>query len=151
MWDTDWPRAGSPKLRMHVDKCTFGVGTKQMCFIVVCCFQQNISLLSFYPQPPLPSNHRLIWSETGMLGFCSECKKSNPAQLINWEKFSQPVSSWASSMLLFLLNASVVFYRLHWLSVIVDSSLQIANSRYSSFYCMESSVLRVRGLVPSKS
>lgn len=77
MWDAGWPRAGSPKLRMHVDKCTFGDGRKQMCFVVVCCFQLNILLLSFYILSP-PSNRDSHSGENGQRedGFVESLRRA---------------------------------------------------------------------------
>lgn len=77
MWDAGWPRAGSPKLRMHVDKCTFGDGRKQMYFVVVCCFQLNILLLSFYIPSP-PSNRDSHSGENGQRedGFVESLRRA---------------------------------------------------------------------------
>lgn len=127
MWDAGWPRAGSPKLRMHVDKCTFGDGRKQMCFVVVCCFQLNILLLSFYIPSP-PSNRDSHSGENGQRedGFVESLrraiqrskKKKKMEEKKKRRTSFQPVSFLASSVLLFLLNASVVFW-LHCLAALV--------------------------------
>lgn len=78
IWDIGWPRAWCPKLRIHLDKCTFEGRSEHVCLIISFCIYVDL--------PPTTTSRE---------------SRKEPSDAVN--KLSE--TQFASSALGFLLNA----------------------------------------------